>query len=93
VDAGAGTGELGAALATRRLLEEQQVRRMAPIRQPRAAAAIGPNKQARAVHHHSDRPAPVFRAAGALVCLGRWLHRVPHDKSITDTLILERLVE
>ena len=70
-------GELGVALATRRLLEEQQVRRMAPTRQPRAAAAIGPNKQARAVHHHSDRPAPVFRAAGALVCLGRWLHRVP----------------
>ncbi len=28
----------------------------------------------------------VFRAAGALICLGRWLHRIPHDKSITDTL-------
>jgi hypothetical protein len=29
----------------------------------------------------------VYRAAGALICLSRWLHRVPHDKSITDTLI------
>ena len=34
----------------------------------------------------------VFRAAGVLICLGRWSHRVPHDKSITDTLsdLLER---
>jgi hypothetical protein len=23
----------------------------------------------------------VYRAAGALVCLGRWLHRVPHDST------------
>jgi hypothetical protein len=29
----------------------------------------------------------VFRTAGALICLGRWLHRVPTDTSITDTLI------
>jgi hypothetical protein len=29
----------------------------------------------------------VFRAAGALVCLGRWLHRVPTREGITDTLI------
>jgi hypothetical protein len=28
----------------------------------------------------------VFRAAGALICLGRWLHRVPTSRSITDTL-------
>jgi hypothetical protein len=26
----------------------------------------------------------VYRAAGALICLGRWLHRVPHDRTITD---------
>jgi hypothetical protein len=28
----------------------------------------------------------VYRAAGALVCLARWLHRVPTRQSITDTL-------
>ncbi len=44
--------ELGAAPATlRRLLDQHQVRRMAPTRRQRAAAAaaIGPTKQARAV--------------------------------------------
>ena len=29
----------------------------------------------------------VFRAAAALVCLGRWLHRVPTGQDITATLI------
>jgi hypothetical protein len=44
-------GELGAAPATlRRLLEEYQVRRVAPTRRQRAAAAAsGPTTQARAV--------------------------------------------
>jgi DDE superfamily endonuclease len=28
----------------------------------------------------------VFRAAGALICLGRWLHRIPTQTSTPDTL-------
>jgi hypothetical protein len=33
------------------------------------------------------RARDVYRAAGALICLGRWLHPVPTRESITDTLI------
>jgi hypothetical protein len=33
----------------------------------------------------------VFQATVALVCLGRWLHRVPMWSSITDTLTERRL--
>ena len=51
-------GELGAAPATlRRLLDEQQVRRVAPTRRQRAAAAAasGPKQQARAVQRRQAR--------------------------------------
>src|SRR4029453_6538972 len=33
------------------------------------------------------RARDVFRAAAALISLGRWLHRLPARTSITDTLI------
>jgi hypothetical protein len=28
----------------------------------------------------------IFRAAGALVCVGRWFHRIPTRRSSMDTL-------
>jgi hypothetical protein len=41
-------------------------------------------------HHANARAREGYRTAGALVCLARWLHRVPTCPSITDILIEAR---
>jgi len=77
VDAGADQGRVGAAPATlRRLLDQQQVRRVAPTRRQRAAAAAasGPNKQARAVQQRCQaRLAELGFAGWRRTCkIGLW---------------------